>query len=77
MHVMQSCLTYTLTPSRATHVAPLHPHAGLVVRVLHAAAVGVGRRVDVAAVVAVQLDAAVAEHLVVGEDDAPAVDSED
>ena len=61
-------------------MAPVHPHARLVVRVLPVppVAVGrVGRVVGVAAVVAVQLDAAVAEDAVVRVDDAPAVDRED
>ena len=56
-------------------MAPVHPHAGLVVRVLPAAVAAVGG--GVAAVVAVQLDAAVAEDAVVRKDDAPAVHRED
>ena len=57
-------------------MAPVHPHAGLVVRVLPAAAAAAVGGV-VAAVVAVQLDAAVAEDAVVRKDDAPAVRRED
>ena len=47
-------------------MASVHPHAGLVVHVLHAVSAVGGVGVGVAAVVAVQLDAAVAEDLVAG-----------